>query len=63
MMGLLYEAEGMLQLRFTTFPVYLRNKVLAVEAGVVPPLMRFILDQSAPMLDEALAILAILNVY
>ncbi|KAK3022263.1 hypothetical protein RJ639_045857 [Escallonia herrerae] len=40
--------------------IYQGNKVRAVRAGIVPPLMRLLKDAGCGMVDEALAILAIL---
>lgn len=40
--------------------IYQGNKVRAVRAGIVVPLMRFLKDAGGGMVDEALAILAIL---
>lgn len=40
--------------------IYQGNKVRAVRAGIVPPLMRLLRDAGSGMVDEALAILAIL---
>ncbi|OAY75794.1 U-box domain-containing protein 12 [Ananas comosus] len=40
--------------------IYQGNKVRAVKAGIVDHLMRFLADSSGGMIDEALAILAIL---
>ncbi|KAI3793468.1 hypothetical protein L1987_36087 [Smallanthus sonchifolius] len=40
--------------------IYQGNKVRAVRAGIVTPLMRLLKDASGGMMDEALAILAIL---
>ncbi|GLJ32880.1 hypothetical protein SUGI_0662210 [Cryptomeria japonica] len=40
--------------------IYQGNKSRAVRAGVVPPLMALLVDQNIGMVDEALAILAIL---
>ncbi|KAI5648598.1 hypothetical protein M9H77_34603 [Catharanthus roseus] len=40
--------------------IYQGNKVRAVRAGIVPPLMRLLKDPGGGMVDESLAILAIL---
>nr|GMC53981.1 U-box domain-containing protein 14 [Ipomoea batatas] len=40
--------------------IYQGNKVRAVRAGIVPPLMRLLKDPGGGMMDESLAILAIL---
>ncbi|XP_057979187.1 U-box domain-containing protein 14 [Malania oleifera] len=40
--------------------IYQGNKARAVKAGIVPPLMSFLKDAGGGMVDEALAILAIL---
>lgn len=40
--------------------IYQGNKVRAVRAGIVPPLIRLVKDPGGGMVDEALAILAIL---
>ena len=40
--------------------IYQGNKARAVRAGIVPPLMALLVDPSSGMLDEALAILAVL---
>ncbi|XP_044460657.1 U-box domain-containing protein 14 [Mangifera indica] len=40
--------------------IYQGNKARAVRAGIVPPLMRYLKDAGGGMVDEALAILAIL---
>ena len=40
--------------------IYQGNKARAVRAGIVPPLMRLLKDAGGGMVDEALAILAIL---
>ncbi|KAL3523494.1 hypothetical protein ACH5RR_016328 [Cinchona calisaya] len=40
--------------------IYQGNKVRAVRSGIVPPLMRLLKDPGSGMVDEALAILAIL---
>lgn len=41
--------------------IYQGNKVRAVRAGIVPPLIRLLKDPGGGMVDEALAILAILG--
>ncbi|KAH7691970.1 Zinc finger RING/FYVE/PHD-type protein [Dioscorea alata] len=41
--------------------IYQGNKVKAVKAGIVTHLMKLLVDHSAGMLDEALAILAVLS--
>ena len=41
--------------------IYQSNKAPAVQAGVVPTLMKFLAEQPATTLDEDLAILAILT--
>ena len=40
--------------------IYQGNKAKAVRANVIPPLMSLLVDPSSDMVDEALAILAIL---
>jgi len=44
---------------FFDLSIYQGNKAKAVRVGVVSPLMQLLLDPSAGMVDEALAILAI----